>query len=232
MKEYYCKQCGRKYDGSKHSKDYCRKHESQLALYGKFLDSNPRNKFDPNEFRFIGDNIVECDVYEHITNNVIDTFIIDASDYPLVCKYKWSLNAQGYIRNSNQVKLHRLIMDAKAGQQVDHINLNIKDNRRLNLRIADNSLNQSNRNPYNILNVKGVEKHNNGKYSAYFRINDKQYHSPCYNTINEAAFARFILEQTFRKEPLTQFTTELVDSLNVEQKSSIIEGIKSKFNID
>lgn len=228
MKDYYCKQCGRKYDGSHHSKDYCRKHEMQLKKYGKFLDSNPRNNFDPNEFRFIA-NYVEFDVYDQVTSEVIDTFMVDAEDYPIVSKYKWRL-VNGYAKSSTQVLLHRLLLNPKKGQQVDHVNLNTKDNRKNNLRIADNSLNSSNRRPYNKVNIKGVELHRNGKYSAYFRIEDTQYHSPCYRTVEEAAFARFILEQMFRAERLTQFSTKLIESLSLEQKKNIIDGIKRKFN--
>lgn len=232
-KKYFCKCCGREILNSNHGTTYCRKHGFQLEKYGKFLDSNPRNKFDPNEFRFLKDNIVEFDVYSLYTFNVIATFKIDAEDYPLVSKYKWSLSAQGYARTLKDGKfllLHRLILDPKEGQQVDHINLDIKDNRKSNLRIADNSLNSSNRKPYNKLGVKGVEYHKNiNKYSAYLRVYHKQYHSPCYSTIEEASFARFILEQCFRKESLTQFSD--YSSLTEIQKEKIINDIKIKFNL-
>lgn len=234
MKECYCEICGRKYDGSHHSIHYCRKHEIQLRKYGKSLDNNPRNKFDPNEFRFTGNDIVEFDTYKLPTMNVFKTYKIDVEDYPVVSKYKWRTNNYGYaISGYDSIFLHRLIMKAKPGQQVDHINLDITDNRKCNLRIVDNSLNQSNRNPYNKLKIKGVEYHK-GKniYSAYFRIDNKQYHSPCYKTKEEAAFARFILEQMFRKEPLTQFSTGLINTLSIEQKQNIIDSIKKKFNKD
>ena len=60
MKENYCIICGRKI-GGKSSTKYCKKHLNQIQKYGKVLDNNPRNKFDPNEFRFIGNDIVEFD---------------------------------------------------------------------------------------------------------------------------------------------------------------------------
>ena len=50
MKENYCIICGRKISG-KNSTKYCKKHLNQIQKYGKALDNNPRNKFDPNEFR-------------------------------------------------------------------------------------------------------------------------------------------------------------------------------------
>lgn len=232
-KRYFCQCCGREILDSNHGTIYCRKHGFQIKKYGKTLDTNPRNKFDPNEFRFLENNVVEFDVYNLNTFDVIASFKIDVEDYPLVSKYKWHINSSGYARTCIEGKyilLHRLLMNPKDGQQVDHINIDIKDNRKSNLRIADNSLNSSNRNPYNKLGVKGVEYHPNiRKYSAYFRINNKQYHSPCYNTIEEASFARFLLEQCFRKEKLTQFNN--YDSLTENQKSKIINDIKVKFNL-
>lgn len=233
MKENYCICCGRIIT-HKSSTKYCKKHLHQIDKYGKTLDNNPRSKFDPNEFRFIGDNTVEMDTYKLPSCEVDKTYLFDVEDYPLISKYKWSSDIGGYARSgANSLKMHRLITNAKVGQQVDHINLNILDNRKNNLRICTNSLNASNRKPYNKLNIKGIEYHKKiNKYSAYFRIDNKQYHSPCYNTQEEAAFARFILEQTFCKEYLVQFSSELINTLDIEIKENIILGIKSKFNIE
>lgn len=231
-KKYFCKHCGRVILNSNHGTDYCRKHEYQLKKYGKFLDSNPRNKFDKNEFRFLGNDIVEFDVYDYKTFNVISTFKIDAESYPTVSKYKWHLqnNYAATLKDNKRIYLHRLIMNPKEGQQVDHINLDTTDNRKSNLRIVNNSLNSTNRKPYNKLNIKGIEFHKKiNKYSAYIRVNHKQYHSPCYSTIEEASFARFILEQCFVKDILTQFNN--YDSLNDIQKEKIINSIKLKFNL-
>lgn len=229
MEKHYCIVCGREITG-KTSTKYCKKHHHQLTKYGKFLDNNPRTKFDPNEFRFIGSDVVEFDTYDS-QGNVVATYKIDAEDYPLVSKYKWR-TIKGYASYGEKIHyLHRLILNAKAGQQIDHINLDITDNRKTNLRIADNSLNQNNKNGYNKYGIKGVEFHKKlNKWSAYFRVNNKQYHSPCYHTKEEAAFARFILEQMFREEALTQFSNELINTLSIIQKEKIIQDIKHKFN--
>lgn len=229
MKENYCVVCGRKISG-KCSTKYCKKHLNQIKKYGKVLDNNPRNKFDPNEFRFIGNDIVEFDTYD-VNGNVVATYKIDVEDYPLVSKYKWR-TIKGYASYGSSIHyLHRLVTSAKEGQQVDHINLDITDNRKSNLRFADNSLNQNNKRGYNKYGTKGIEYHKQlNKWSAYFRVNNKQYHSPCYITKEEAVFARFILEQMFRKEQLTQFSTDLINSLSNEQKEKIILDIKNKFN--
>lgn len=229
MKENYCIVCGRIICG-KSSTKYCKKHHWQLIKYGKVLDNNPRTKFDPNEFRFVGNDVVEFDTYD-INGNVVSTYKIDADDYPTVSKYKWR-TIKGYASYGNKINyLHRLITSAKDGQQVDHINLDITDNRKCNLRITDNSLNQNNKRGYNKYGIKGIEYHKSlNKWSAYFRVNNKQYHSSCYNTKEEAAFARFILEQMFRKETLTQFSNDLINILTVVQKEHIILGLKNKFN--
>lgn len=229
MKENYCIVCGRIIRG-KSSTEYCKKHHHQLLTYGKVLDNNPRTKFDPNEFRFVGNDIVEFDTYD-VNGNVVATYKIDAEDYPLVSKHKWR-TIKGYASYGVGIHyLHRLVTNAIDGQQVDHINLDTTDNRKSNLRLVSNSLNQNNKRGYNKYAIKGVEYHKTlDKWSAYFRINNKQYHSPCYKTKEEAAFARFILEQMFREEELTQFSTDLINTLTEEQKDSIIKGIKHKFN--
>lgn len=233
MERKFCIQCGREILNTKHGSTYCRKHGYQLRKYGKLLDTNPRNKFDANEFRFIGNDVVEFDTYESPSYYVHKSYLIDAEDYPEVSKYKWVSDSRGYAKCINtSTLLHRMILNAKPGQQVDHIDLNVLDNRKKNLRICNNSLNSSNRKPYGKLNIKGVEKHRNGKYSAYFRKDDKQYHSPCYQTKEEAAFARFILEQLFRKEKLSQFNSDYINNLSIDQKVKIIQGIKDKFNVE
>lgn len=229
-KEYYCSACGRKHNG-KHSSKYCRKHQWQLYKFSKILDSNPRTRYDPNEFRFVDDH-VEFDTYSRPSQEVYKTYIIDTEDYPIVSKYKWYTTVGGYAMNKdNKMFLHNLIMGSKKGQEIDHINLNPLDNRKENLRFCTGNLNKMNRNPYNTLGVKGVQRHRDGKYSAYLTMNSKMYHSPCYKTIEEAAFARFILEQIFVKDFLVQHSLDLISKLSEEQKESIILRLKEKFNI-
>lgn len=230
----FCKQCGRSYVYNGHnSKDYCDKHLHQLQQYGKCLDSNPRTKYDPNEFRFIGSK-VEFDVYKPVEGTAVQTYTIDAEDYPEVSKYKWCKNNYGYAItriNGKTVLLHRFLMKPKKGQQVDHINLDITDNRKSNLRVCNNSINQQNRHCYNKYSIKGIEQTKSGKWSAYFRNNNKQYHSKSYNTKEEASFARFLLEQRFGEAVLSQHNQEFIEKLTQEQKSYVIDTINEKFSI-
>lgn len=74
--------------------------------------------------------------------------VIDDADEKLVASYKWCAygsNRGWYaIAGSGRILMHRLIMDAPAGMEVDHINWNGLDNRRMNLRIATNGQNRVN----------------------------------------------------------------------------------------
>ncbi len=229
MKEYYCSVCGRKHNG-KYSSSYCRKHKHQIDKYGKVLDSNPRTKYDPNEFRFVNGH-VEFDTYCYPSQNINKTYIIDAEDYPRVSKLKWFTLSSGYAYcRDSKVLLHRFIMNCKPGQEVDHINLNMLDNRKSNLRYCTSRLNKLNMSPKNSTGVKGTTIHKDGRYSTCITLGGKQFHSPCYNTLEEVAFARYILEQMFVKEPLFQHNSDMYSRLSEEIKLNIINGLKIKFN--
>lgn len=75
--------------------------------------------------------------------------VIDDADLALVSRFSWQAflakSGQWYATNRKCGRLHRLIMDAPAGMQVDHRNGNTLDNRRDNLRICTHQQNQWNR---------------------------------------------------------------------------------------
>lgn len=229
MKEKYCAQCGRK-----HTRDgnLCRKHEWQLSKFGEFKDANPRNKFDKNAYTIEG-NIVKVELYSYPTWNVSGYFTISIEDLELVKSYKWSLNSNGYVRtsiNGTFVTLHHLILGKRLGATIDHIDRNILNNTRSNLRIVSQGSNNANRDPYNKLGVKGVERHKSGKYSAYFFVARKKYYSGVFNTIEEASFARYILEQMFSPVYITPSNTKLHELLSIEKKEEIISKLKNHYN--
>jgi hypothetical protein len=56
----------------------------------------------------------------------------------------WNIS-NGYINNTQKGKMHRIVMNAKDDEIVDHINNNKDDNRNCNLRIASDGLNNHNR---------------------------------------------------------------------------------------
>jgi hypothetical protein len=111
----------------------------------------------------------------------------------IYAKQKWSINSRGYVKRYKVIEgkrvymfLHRLIVDAKPGQIVDHINRNKLDNRLENLRIVTPKINSINRNPVvgKASKFKGVGKHKDG-WQVY--VNGK--YVGIYKTEEEAAFA-------------------------------------------
>lgn len=95
--------------------------------------------------------------------------IVDECDREYLELRNWCVNkSTGYAVgriNGRSAQLHRLIMDAKPGQYVDHINRDRLDNRRTNLRFSSQSLNAANRaKRQNTLNTfKGVYPSANGE---------------------------------------------------------------------
>ena len=78
--------------------------------------------------------------------------VIDAADYPRVANFSWHQASTGYARSQVRgsrrkqcVYLHRLIMDAPVGMEVDHIDGDPLNNHRVNLRLVTHSENQQNR---------------------------------------------------------------------------------------
>lgn len=69
--------------------------------------------------------------------------IVDNDDYERLNKYRWHAaphHLTAYVRSRPKrrvtIFMHRLIMDAKIGQSIDHINGNGLDNRKHNLRFC------------------------------------------------------------------------------------------------
>ncbi len=83
------------------------------------------------------------------------SFIVDAANFDEVsCRY-WQLGKRGYpvFRTSRKseggarnITLHRLLMGAAAGYDVDHISGDKSDNRRCNLRLCTHQQNMFNQN--------------------------------------------------------------------------------------
>lgn len=78
------------------------------------------------------------------------TSIIDQDKTELIKKYNWQAQERSdkkgwYVVSRGGIRMHRLLMNAKKGEIVDHINGNGLDNRIINLRIGNQSLNSINR---------------------------------------------------------------------------------------
>jgi len=119
--------------------------------------------------------------------------IVDEKDFEKISKYKWNENSSPkskkiYARNSKVGYMHRLIMDAKKENKIDHINGNGLDNRKNNLRLATHQQNNFNKTPYtnNKIGYKGVRKDGN-RYIATITYNGKTEYISSRLTPEEAA---------------------------------------------
>lgn len=78
-----------------------------------------------------------------------DVALVDDEDAGFVLRWKWCrASAKRYAVGQvggRQVRMHRLLLGALPGQEVDHINGDGLDNRRCNLRLATSTQNKANR---------------------------------------------------------------------------------------
>lgn len=96
----------------------------------------------------------------------------------------------GIKKTRKKEMLHRAIMKAKKGEQVDHINGNTLDNRKENLRICTHAENIRNRNQRKNSNTKykGVFK-SGKKWGASIGYENERYYLGVFKTQEEAAIA-------------------------------------------
>jgi hypothetical protein len=117
--------------------------------------------------------------------------LIDECDLPLITISKWSLMAVGYAlgwRDGKNILMHRLIMNAQTGQEIDHANGNRLDNRRANLRFVTRSQNNANRRKPGPNRFKGICKAR-GLWLAQTKINGRPVFIGYFKTDVEAAKA-------------------------------------------
>jgi hypothetical protein len=128
--------------------------------------------------------------------------IVDEEDFEYLSQWKWYVSKTGYAhRNTKRsgggqktIRMHRQIVGAEPGEVVDHINHDILDNRRSNLRKCTNRQNQYNSRvrPSNKLGIKGIHIFSNREYPVWSRfhvqiqVNRNKIHLGYFRTIREA----------------------------------------------
>jgi len=118
--------------------------------------------------------------------------IVDADDYEFLSKFRWHRATRGYATAT--ISMHRLIVGAPVGKEVDHINGEPADNRKENLRLCTRSQNIANTRKPRRKNgcqsrYKGVHwAKTNKKWVAIVAPNGKRYRRYC-DTELEAAKA-------------------------------------------
>jgi hypothetical protein len=126
--------------------------------------------------------------------------IVDNNIFNLVSGKKWyasysrGLYYAAREENNKMIKLHRLIMNAKPNQIVDHINGNTLDNRLCNLRLTDRSGNaiNANKRKNTTSKYKGVYKKvlkKSIKYRSQIQFNGEKIHLGSFDLEIDAAKA-------------------------------------------
>lgn len=137
--------------------------------------------------------------------------IADDEDNEMLANYAWRLHTDGYAvsnfyeprdarkkmshdnRVNRIVRMHRIVMGAQRGQEVDHINGDRLDNRRGNLRIVTSSQNKMNSaiRKDNRTGHKGVfYERTRGQWLAYVKVSGKCIFRRRFRTKQQAIEAR------------------------------------------
>jgi hypothetical protein len=123
---------------------------------------------------------------------------VSPDDLPLVSRYSWCLDSNraashGFMINGERFRIlmHRLILDAPKGMDVDHIDHNRLNNTRENIRICTHA--------ENMMNTRGVGVHfRYGKWRAQIQHRRQLIHIGSFRTKKEAIYARKLKEQELR----------------------------------
>lgn len=180
--------------------DLKRNKTKSCGCYNSELGSLKRKK---NQFYQENDYIVG------ITSNG-EKFYFDVEDLPKVENYCWRLSPYGYVitsaHKSEQYKiiyLHRLIMSCSDDCEVDHINHDKVDNRKLNLRTCTRCENSWNRGTLeaNTSGHRGVYFDKQiQKWFARITVNTNVITLGYYNRFEDAVTARLSAEAKYFKE--------------------------------
>ena len=121
---------------------------------------------------------------------------VDKEDLPKLSSFTWFVKQNGYIytttkgrKNRTSIYLHRFILSAQSGEEVDHINRNTNDNQKSNLRLCSRSQNNMNR-----AGVRGVSRFR-GAWRVRIKQDRKEKHIGIYKTYKQAVFARKAIEK-------------------------------------
>lgn len=125
--------------------------------------------------------------------------LVDEDDFEFLSQWSWFYHKNGYAMRSyrengqyRKARMHREVINAPSGFDVDHINGDKLDNRKCNLRTATRTQNNANSKipRHNRSGYKGVGWLNaRGKWRARIQVNSKGMHLGLFDTKEEAAYA-------------------------------------------
>jgi hypothetical protein len=124
--------------------------------------------------------------------------LIDVEDAIRVSAHTWQLYG-GYVKSTHRLKLHRFIMNAPDGLDVDHIHHNKLDNRKSELRCVSRVVNSLNR-----ISPKKVHRGRAGRWVVRFRCQGHPQYFGQYNSKEVAQAMADSLRERYRAGELVQ----------------------------
>jgi hypothetical protein len=173
------------------------------------------------------------------------SFYIDSEDYESVSSRIWRIAQKrrkyyvitGSPKSHTAIYLHNFIIgDAPDGKEVDHIDGNSLNNRRNNLRFVTHLENIDNLRATRIDNqigIRGIAYCKRDKlYKVDFNYHNKRVYSKSWNTIEEAVWYRYCLEDYFnlpaiKNNPIAQQYFTLNDIQKAEIKEYALSRIEN-----
>lgn len=131
-----------------------------------------------------------------LRGKMYDVFLIDKEDFPKMSGYTWRFNDSGYLVDAQAGGiLARVVTDAKSGEVIDHIHgkYTRHDNRKLNLRAGDDSLNGLNK-PQS--DMRGI-RYSYGKYRVRISNQKQERYLGSFETLEEAVAVRRAAEAEY-----------------------------------
>lgn len=130
----------------------------------------------------------------HRGNSRRGVALVDVADAEAVGAYRWSMSNDYAVREARVggkkllVRMHRQILGLGPGDpDVDHINGNELDNRRVNLRVATNAQNGQNR--HDRPHRGATWDAQNNRWRAQVKLDRRNHYLGCFATRKEAAEA-------------------------------------------
>lgn len=143
----------------------------------------------------------------HGRGGVVAHVVIDAADAHLAKGRRWFRNPSGFSCNVKvdgkwiQLRLHRLIANAPAGTEVDHINHDQLDCRRANLRVCTRAQNAMNvRGRCSLSGHRGIRQIAPQSWHARITHNRKEIYLGAFDSLEAACAARRKAELELRGE--------------------------------
>ena len=174
---------------------YCNKHYLRMINNGTTEKLAKKSK---NTFVIIND-------YVELKTTKNESFFIDKIDLEKTLNYTWCISKTGYLVaniNYKVTKLHRYLLTPSIDKVVDHINGDLLNNRRNNLRICTMSENGKNikLKSNNSSGYAGIRKTNHNTFNVRITVNNKEIHVGNFQSLDIAINERHNAELKYYKE--------------------------------